>query len=64
MTTLSESAQQPGDLALLAGKYLTFELGEQTHGVGILKVQKIIKVPHTPDYVKGVINLRGKVIPA
>ena len=68
MTTLSESAQQ-GDLASLAGKYLTFELGEETYGVGILQVQEIIKmqeitkVPRTPEYVKGVINLRGKVMP-
>ncbi|MFO7803455.1 MAG: chemotaxis protein CheW [Desulfovermiculus sp.] len=53
----------------LAGKYLTFELGEEGYGLEILKVQEIIgmqeitKIPRTPDYVKGVINLRGKVIP-
>ncbi len=56
-------------MAQLAGKYLTFHLGEETYGLEILKVQEIIgmqeitKVPRTPDYVKGVINLRGKVIP-
>ncbi len=53
----------------LAGKYLTCKLDEETYGLEILKVQEIIgmqeitKVPRTPDYVKGVINLRGKVIP-
>src|SRR6056297_320171 len=56
-------------MAQLAGKYLTFNLGEETYGLEILKVQEIIgmqeitKVPRTPNYVKGVINLRGKVIP-
>ena len=51
------------------GKYLTFTLAEEEYGIGILKIKEIIgmmpvtSVPHTPDYVKGVINLRGKVIP-
>ncbi len=53
----------------LAGKYLTFFLDRETFGLEILKVQEIIgmqeitKIPRTPPYVKGVINLRGKVIP-
>lgn len=52
-----------------AGKYLTYSLGEEEYGIGILKVKEIIgmmpitSVPQTPDFVKGVINLRGKVIP-
>lgn len=52
-----------------AGKYLTFELGGEIYGIEILKVQEIIgmmsvtRVPRTPDFVRGVINLRGKVIP-
>lgn len=52
-----------------AGKHLTFKLGAENFGVEILKVQEIIKmmeitkVPRTPSFVKGVINLRGKVIP-
>ncbi|TYT74038.1 chemotaxis protein CheW [Desulfobotulus mexicanus] len=52
-----------------AGKYLTFSLGEENYGIGILKVKEIIgmmpitSVPQTPDFMKGVINLRGKVIP-
>jgi len=53
----------------LAGKYLTFRLGGEEYGLEILKVQEIIqmqavtRVPRTPDYIRGVINLRGKVIP-
>ena len=51
------------------GKYLTFLLDSQEYGIGILKVREIIgimpitSVPLAPDFVKGVINLRGKVIP-
>ncbi|HUV49810.1 MAG TPA: chemotaxis protein CheW [Anaerolineae bacterium] len=51
------------------GKYLTFELDSEEYGLEILKVKEIIgimnitPVPQTPSYVKGVINLRGKVIP-
>ncbi len=50
------------------GKYLTFALGPEGYGIEILKVREIIKfmditaVPHTPAYVRGVINLRGQVI--
>ncbi len=52
-----------------AGKYLTFRLGKEEYGIGILKVREvnailpITVVPNTPKYVKGVINLRGKVVP-
>jgi purine-binding chemotaxis protein CheW len=51
------------------GKYLTFVLAGEEYGIGILKVKEIIgimaitTVPQTPAYMKGVINLRGKVIP-
>jgi len=51
------------------GKFLTFTLGNEEYGVPVLKVREIIKVmditqvPQVPDYVLGVINLRGKVIP-
>ena len=51
------------------GKYLTFTLAEEDYGIGILKIKEIIgmlpitSVPQTPEFVKGVINLRGKVIP-
>jgi len=51
------------------GKYLTFTLDNEEYGIGILKIKEIIgmmpitTIPQTPDFVKGVINLRGKVIP-
>ena len=51
------------------GKYLTFSLAGEEYGIGILKVKEIMgmmpvtSVPQTPEFVKGVINLRGKVIP-
>ena len=52
-----------------AGKYLTFSLASEEYGIPILKVKEIIgmmpitSVPQVPNFVKGVINLRGKVIP-
>lgn len=52
-----------------AGKYLTFNLGAECYGVPVLKVREIIRltditpVPQMPDHVRGVINLRGKIIP-
>jgi purine-binding chemotaxis protein CheW len=50
------------------GKYLTFSMADEEYGIGILKIKEIIgmmpvtTVPRTPEFVKGVINLRGKVI--
>jgi purine-binding chemotaxis protein CheW len=52
-----------------AGKYLTFELGSEEYGIQITRIKEIIgmmpitSVPQTEAFVKGVINLRGKVIP-
>ena len=52
-----------------AGKYLTFALSNEEYGLPVLKVREIIKVmditqvPQVPGHVRGVINLRGKVIP-
>ena len=51
------------------GKYLTFTLGRESYGIPVLKVREIIKlvpitaVPQMPGFIKGVINLRGKIIP-
>jgi purine-binding chemotaxis protein CheW len=51
------------------GKYLTFSLAGEEYGIGILKVREIVgmmtitRIPQTPSYIKGVVNLRGKVIP-
>jgi purine-binding chemotaxis protein CheW len=56
-------------LSHLAGKYMTFKLAEENYGLEILKVREIIglmditRVPRTQQFVRGVINLRGKVIP-
>ena len=52
-----------------AGKFLTFQLANEEFGIRVLKVREIMgvqditSVPQTPPHVKGVINLRGKVIP-
>lgn len=52
-----------------AGKYLTFILGNESYGIAVTKIREIIRltditsVPQMPHYVKGVINLRGKIIP-
>jgi len=52
-----------------AGKHLTFNLQRESYGIDVLKVREIIRltsitaVPQMPDYIKGVINLRGKIIP-
>ena len=57
------------NLAEQEGKYLTFTLANEEYGIAILKVKEIIgmmpvtTIPRTPEFVKGVINLRGKVIP-
>ncbi len=51
-----------------AGKYLTFQLANDEFGIRVLKVREIMglleitSVPQTPGYIKGVINLRGKVV--
>jgi len=56
-------------MALIDQKLLTFSLGKEGYGVSILKVKEIIgmleitPVPRTPEFIKGVINLRGKIIP-
>jgi purine-binding chemotaxis protein CheW len=52
-----------------AGKYLTFQLGKEEYAVQVLHVreimgvQEVTAVPQMPHHVKGVLNLRGKVIP-
>jgi purine-binding chemotaxis protein CheW len=64
--TKNQSVKMSGEKE---GKYLTLSLAGEEYGIEILKVKEIIgmmpitTVPRTPPYVKGVINLRGKVIP-
>lgn len=65
-----EPSTTTSDLASLGGRYLTVVLDQEAYGIAVLKVreivrlQKITPIPQMPDYVKGVINLRGRVIPA
>ncbi|MCD6401855.1 MAG: purine-binding chemotaxis protein CheW [Anaerolineales bacterium] len=69
MAETSQIEQVNQALVDKAGKYLTFSLGQEQYGLEILKVREIIgymditAVPQTPHHVKGVINLRGQVIP-
>lgn len=71
MTATAEIAEQASSKTAraTAGKYLTFVLGHESYGVEVLKIREIIRmlnitpVPQMPDFIKGVINLRGKVIP-
>lgn len=64
--TIDQAVQR---LADRESKYLTFTLENEEYGIGILKIREIIgmmtitSVPQTPKFIKGVINLRGKVIP-
>jgi len=50
-------------------QYLTFTLGEEYYGIDILRVQEIkgytavTRIPNTPEYIKGVLNLRGTIVP-
>lgn len=70
MANQNLSSNEAGESAVgRAGKYLTFTLSNEEYGIGILKVREIFgmmnitPVPQTPEFVKGVINLRGQVIP-
>ncbi len=69
-TEMTERQESPlAGVPAREGKYLTFSLAGEEYGIGILKVKEIIgmmpvtHVPRTPHFVKGVVNLRGKVIP-
>lgn len=68
-TQTTDGRGERRDMHGMAGKYLTFQLGREEYGLPVLKVREIIKllditaVPQAPPHVKGVINLRGKVIP-
>jgi purine-binding chemotaxis protein CheW len=69
MNALLDPVVAPTARLDLSGKYLTFVLGNESYGIPVLKIREIISMLHTtpvpqmPAYVKGVINLRGKVIP-
>jgi purine-binding chemotaxis protein CheW len=60
---------QAAGLTTETNQFLTFVLGEEHYGVDILRVQEIkgysavTKIPNTPEYIKGVLNLRGAIVP-
>lgn len=67
-TATKEINQQIG-LTTDGSQYLTFQLGDELYGVDILRVQEIkgyttvTKIPNTPPHIKGVLNLRGTIVP-
>lgn len=68
MTEFDETAIQNNENTQ-KGRYLIFSLGNESYGIEIqfvteiIGMQTIFEVPEVPDYVKGIINLRGKIIP-
>lgn len=56
-------------MEIIGGKFLTFLLGSEEYGIPIQKIKEIIgimditNIPRSPVFIKGVINLRGKIIP-
>ncbi|MBN2442926.1 MAG: purine-binding chemotaxis protein CheW [Spirochaetales bacterium] len=66
---IDEEMLDDDDLDTQANKFLLFNIGNEVYGIGIeyvteiIELQRITEVPDMPAYVKGVINLRGKVIP-
>ena len=69
MLEISKDSHQQIGLATDGSQYLTFQLGEELYGVDILRVQEIkgytavTRIPNTPGYIKGVLNLRGTIVP-
>ena len=65
-TTATEHAAR---IALRPREYLTFRLGDEEYGIDILRVQEIrgyeqpTRIANVPDYIKGVVNLRGVIVP-
>jgi purine-binding chemotaxis protein CheW len=69
METATKALNQQIGLTTEGNQFLTFHLGEELYGVGILRVQEIkgytaaTKIPNTPPHIKGVLNLRGTIVP-
>jgi len=67
--TKEKEVDSQSDVDVKGGKFLTFFLGDEEYAIEILKVQEIIglmtitPVPKMPDYIRGVLNLRGKIVP-
>jgi len=66
-TTTQDMLEQEEDTQ--KGRFLTFSLGKETYGIEIkyvteiIGIQAITEIPELPEYIKGIINLRGKIIP-
>jgi len=69
ISSTANSTPVSAKLKTAAGEYLTFVLGEEQYGLEILKVQEIrgydavTQIANTPEFIKGVVNLRGKIVP-
>jgi purine-binding chemotaxis protein CheW len=69
MEKLAEKELQEQEEDTRKGKFLTFSLGSEFYGIEIeyvteiIAIQPITEIPQLPEYVKGIINLRGKIIP-
>ena len=69
MEAMTQSASATGEEDLVASEYLTFTLGSEEYAIDILKVQEIrgyeqpTLIANTPPFIKGVINLRGIIVP-
>lgn len=69
LETATKELQQQIGLTTDGNQFLTFNLGEELYGVDILRVQEIkgytavTKIPNTPSHIKGVLNLRGTIVP-
>jgi purine-binding chemotaxis protein CheW len=67
--TVAATSEINPSIKIAAGEYLTFILGGESYGIEILKVQEIrgydavTQIANTPDFIKGVVNLRGKIVP-
>ncbi len=69
LDSMSREPSQQNGLATDENQFLTFQLGSELYGVDILRVQEIkgytavTKIPNTPPHIKGVLNLRGTIVP-
>lgn len=69
LTPMRSSSTVVSDDPILPGEYLAFRLGAEQYGIDILRVQEIrsyeqpTRMAHSPDFIKGVINLRGRIVP-
>lgn len=69
VSALSQQAKRPAALVAYSGQYLTLRLGDEDYAIDIMRVQEIrsyeepTKMANSPSFIKGVINLRGVIVP-